>query len=144
MMRCALPLAAVLFLAGCATVATEPARRIVVAPAQAQEWRLGELYRLGGLYWTPSDSLIRRVERALVRELPSVSEPRPEDGRQGIDGYGIQYLGYTREGQRLVFANLFCGLVPPPDPTRFWVYSFHGGGCFLGFVYDPVTGRLRD
>ena len=137
----ALPLAVVL--AGCAAVATEPARRVVVTPARAQEWRVGELYGLGGPYWTPPDSLVRRVERALLRELPSVSAPRREDGREGIDGYGIQYLGFTREGQRLVYANLFCERDPHPDPTRFWIWTLDGGGCFLSFVYDPATGRLR-
>ena len=140
----ALPLAVVaLLLAGCAAVATEPARRVFVTPARAQEWRVGELHGLGGPYRTPSDSLVRRVERALLRELPSGSAPRPKDGRQGIDGYGIQYLGFTREGQRLVYANLFCERDPLPDPTRFWIYVSHGGGCVLGFVYEPATGRLR-
>ena len=139
MMRCALTLTTAAFLAGCATVATDPARRIVITPAQAEEWKVG----LGAPYWTPSDSLIRRVDRALVRELPSVSEPRPEDGRQGIDGYNIQYLGFTWEGRRLVYANLSCGRVPHADPTKAWFFVSHKGGCFETFVYDPATGWLR-
>ena len=96
---------------------------------------------LNGPYWVLPDSLVRRVDRALLRRLPSVSTPRP-DGLRAIDGYGIQYLGFTRDGQRLVYANGFCDWQELPDPTQQWLVVFDGGGCFFGATYDPVEGRL--
>jgi len=131
-------------LAGCAAVPTEPALRLIVTPAQADTWASEREIPPGldGPYWHPPDSLVRRVDRALLHRLPSVSTPRP-DGLRGIDGYGIQYLGYTRDGRRLVHANGFCVWRSRKlDPREHWLVTFDGGGCFFGATYDPVEGRL--
>ena len=131
-------------LAGCASVPVEPAVRVVVPPAQAEAWRANRSLPdgLDGPYWLPSDSLIARVDRALLRHLPSVSTPR-RDGLRGIDQYGIQYLGYTRDGRRVVYANGFCDWArATPDPREGWRMVFDGGGCFFGAMYDPAAGRL--
>ncbi len=89
-------------------------------------------------YWTPSDSDIRALEAALPVFLAK-SWPADRGRLDDLVKYRRQYFGLSRDSQRVIFVNAFCGSFAEttPDWQEHFVFVFDGGGCFFQVYYDP-------
>jgi hypothetical protein len=91
-----------------------------------------------GGFWTPTDSDVGALERALAT---TVQGHAPE-GLGPLDQYTRQYFGYRREGRRQILVVGFCnahGL----DWTRTFV-SAGEGGCHFEATYDTTSDRVAN
>jgi hypothetical protein len=122
-----------------------PGRRFVLAPAEAapllrQCSRPSPEGATG--YWEPSDAEIRQLELRLVGYLGNLtgSEAPPT----GI-GYHRQYVGFFRDGTRLIYGSFYPGYGESPESERTSaVVICDGGPAYWGIVYDPADGRFSD
>lgn len=140
--------AALCLLAGCASPRAggwggEPAARgwIVASDTAAAEIlrtcsrespdRAGALPR-----WTPTRADITALERALP-DLPTLAPGA------GSAGYERQYVGFVRDGRRLVYVNAWPAKdAPVQDPSREAVRACDGGPQFWGGGLGPCQRPL--
>jgi hypothetical protein len=100
-----------------------------------------------GGYWLPTASDITELEL----DLPSMLELR-DNHRQKVpprfQQFQRQYIGFTRDGQRLIYAN-FASIFED-EPWKSWsllerpVVVCDGGSSFWGVVYDPKKRQFEE
>lgn len=141
----------------------DPPARVVFGPEDAERWIAetrewicdgesdcfaDEDYVAGNVglpygaeaFWRPSRSDIHRFERKLSFALEQARYEYRFDPPSPLWQYSVQYIGYVRDGVRLVYANGSCGYWP--DVHERWIMAFDGGTCFFGASFDPDTGEL--
>ena len=100
-----------------------------------------------GIYWLPTASEIENLERRLLLTL----DLRNKNGqlvRSTSQQFHRQYIGFTRNGKRLIYANF--SPIDEIEPWHKWpvferpVVVCDGGVGFWGVVYDPKTGRFEE
>lgn len=87
---------------------------------------------------------------ALERQLPEFLRSQPEDSdARAADlwlkapSYLRQYVGFTRNGRRVVYANFFCFRSVSDRDWHVWpVVVDDGGPCFFQVEYDVESGRF--
>jgi hypothetical protein len=85
--------------------------------------------------WTPAQRDIDALERALPSLAPGTDPAR----------FHRQYVGFVRDGKRLVYVNAWPVRVPSPsDPAREAVRVCDGGAQFWGAVWDPESGAFSE
>jgi hypothetical protein len=86
--------------------------------------------------WLPSREQTSELEQA----LPAYIARRRSSGRKApadLDTYFRQYVGFTRNGESLVYANLFPRAVAThPRPAGAPVRICDGGSLFWGIAYN--------
>lgn len=95
-------------------------------------------------YWRPSRSEVRRFERKLSFALEQARYEHSHDPPGALWQYGVQYVGYVRDGQRLIYAQGLQCWNPDSctDMTERWFIVFDGGTSVFGASFDPETGEL--
>jgi hypothetical protein len=100
-----------------------------------------------GMYWLPTATDIENLERRLLLTL----DLRNKNGQLGPSAsqkFRRQYIGFTRNGKRLIYANF--SRIDESEPWPKWpvlerpVVMCDGGASFWGIVYDPKTGRFEE
>jgi hypothetical protein len=95
-------------------------------------------------FWTPSTDDVVALERRLPAFLlsqPDGSNARENDLWLRAPNYLRQYVGITRKGRRVVYANFFCSRsVTDPDWRVSPVIVLDGGACYFQVEYDVETG----
>ena len=94
-----------------------------------------------GDYWKPSESQVQNFEVELANALRQAAYDYTFDPPGPLFHYGIQYIGWTRGGERLIYANGFCGR-REREAAEQWVHVFDGGTCYFGASFNPETGKL--
>lgn len=141
----------------------DPPPRVIFGPEDAERW-IAEMrdwvcqeapdcsaledYIVGNVglpyrsesYWRPSQSEVRRFERKLAFALEQARYDYPRDPPAGLWQYSVQYIGYVRDGRRLIFANGGCGY--HSDVREQWMMVYDGGTCYFGASFDPRTGEF--
>lgn len=102
-------------------VTTDGIEGVIVPPDQAAGlW-------VTAPYWQPDVASITRAEEAIEAEQGELSHYR-------------QYVGYTVDGQRMIFINGFCE--SPGDWRSQPVFVLDGGDCYFGATFNVETGEL--
>jgi hypothetical protein len=106
-----------------------------------------ETPKTDGNYWLPTASDINELELG----LPSMLELRDRRGQKippGFQQFQRQYIGFTRNGQRLIYGNFFS--THEDEPWKRWsflekpVVVCDGGTNFWGVVYDPKNKQFEE
>ena len=148
----ALPWAAAVLLAACATVQGPPS--VPTAEKTGQSWVVTRPViaaqvldtcsrpspgrdegRVTG-YWAPSRKQIEALEAQLHQLEGQVRSPQDFDR---------QYVGIEAEGRELIYVNAFrlpdgSGI----DPAREAMRACDGGAMFWGAVFDPQTAAFSE
>jgi hypothetical protein len=119
--------------------------RVLISSYQAQKW-LGEFPLVGadmpkGPYWLPSFEIVASVDSALAKELSSPQNRYVPRKQVNSYAYGMQLLGITRNGQKVVYVNGFCDW-ERFSPRKEWVWVVDGGGCYFSFWLDAETKKV--
>lgn len=91
-------------------------------------------------YWRPSRSEVRRFERKLALRLSQMHEQYRHDPPGPLWQYSVQYIGYVKDGERLIYANGACGY--QKGVREQWFFIMDGGTCVFGASFNPRTGEL--
>lgn len=97
-------------------------------------------------YWRPSRAEVRQFERQLSFALERARyEGYRHDPPGALWEYTVQYIGYVRDGRRLIYAQGFqcwnpddCG----EGAAERWFLVFDGGASVFGASFDPATGEF--
>jgi hypothetical protein len=97
--------------------------------------------------WTPTLADVLALEQKLPGHLRENYESRRKEPLwKRAPGYKRQYLGITRQGRRVIHANLFCQV--PGSRVSDWhtvaVVVEDGGDCYFSIEYDVQRGTFRD
>jgi hypothetical protein len=146
----------------------DPPPRVIFGPEDAARWiaetrawicqgqaacRVDEGYVVGnaGLpypaesYWRPSRAEVRRFERRLAFALEQAGQGwYRHDPPGALWEYGVRYIGYVRDGRRLIYAyGLQCwdpsACRDAADP---FLVVLDGGTSVFRASFDPETGEL--
>jgi len=133
-----------LLLAGCDTAAPEAAptayipvtaegiNGVIVPEAMAEEFDLSERY------FTPSEEEVMKLEAALPAYLEQVGEG---DLAARLPEYMRQYVGFSFDGERVLYANFFCN-AHEIDWQKQAVFVLDGGDCYFQVQFDPKEGQF--
>lgn len=128
-----------LLLAACDTAAPEVAssaytpvtaegiQGVIVPAALAEEFDLSEQY------WTPSEEDVMKLEAALPAYLEQVGE---SELAARLPEYMRQYVGFSFDGDRLLYANFFCNPYDI-DWQKEAVFILDGGNCYFQVQFSP-------
>ncbi|NHZ40142.1 hypothetical protein [Massilia aquatica] len=100
----------------------------------------------GEPYWLPTGQQIFDLELrlwALMRDRDARGLRAPRKFQQ----FQRQYIGFTRNGERLIYANVY-----PQDDYGWEAWTLFnkpvlicdGGNFFWGIVYNPATGKYEE
>lgn len=145
----------------------DPPARVVFGPEDAERWIVetrewicegesdcfaDEDYVVGNVglpygaeeFWRPSRSDIHRFERKLSFALEQARYEYRFDPPGPLWQYAVQYIGYVRDGERLIYAQgLRClDLGFCDDVAERWFFVLDGGTSVFGASFDPETGKL--
>ena len=129
--------------AGCA------APRVLITPEQANSWQRSQLFGIPkGPYWQPAPEQLRDFERQLAlileAERSGYRSELTDIGRPGLfHSYGVQFIGFERDGRRLIKANGFCNRELFAKASSSWILVLDGGECFFEATYDPATRTIE-
>jgi len=118
-------------------------------------WRAADTFRqcsrdtpkTDGNYWLPTASDIAELEL----NLPTMLKLRDLHGQKvppKFQQFQRQYIGFTRNGQRFIYANFSS--IYSDEPWKEWsiierpVIVCDGGAGFWGVVYDPKEQRFEE
>ena len=151
----------------------DPASRTAYGPEDAERWIAEETARINrvwqeqgrdlicdrvcaqrsvGLmwhtesFWRPSDSEVRRFERKLSRALERSRSDHRHDPPGALWEYQIQYIGYVRDGERLIYAQGDRCYDPSScqGTPEHWFLGLDGGTSFFRASFNPESGELLD
>jgi hypothetical protein len=119
-----------------------------------------------GAVWTPTLTDVLALEEKLPAYLrehyESLGEPDKSRPKEPLwkrapgsrfrtpplwnraPGYKRQYFGFTRQGERVVFANFFCHATRGDHWKTDEVGYMDGGDCYFNVRYDPKLGVFYD
>lgn len=128
-----------------AAPATGPADAVVM-PASAIPELLAQCSRdapaAGQGTWSPSWGDVATLEAALPAALAASPSGRGLQNPTPPEGWRRQYVGYVRDGRRLVYGNFY----PSTDHLAGWrtepVIACDGGPAFFGVEYDVRARRI--
>lgn len=95
-------------------------------------------------YWTPNAEDIAQLEANLPAFLEANAEQFNRDIVAELPDYIRQYLGYTVEGQRLIYVNAVCGHGGNYDWRNELIGVEDGGDCYFQVVYNFETGEFSE
>ena len=145
----------------------DPADRVTFGPKDAERWIVETrrwicqdqspcpqddqyIYGNTGLpyqaesFWRPSRSEIRRFDQKLSLALGQARSEYHHDPPGALWQYSVQYIGYVRDGKRLIYAQGFlCGHADSClDVSQNWRVVMDGGTSVFGASFDVETGKL--
>jgi hypothetical protein len=88
-----------------------------------------------------SEADVAAAEGSLPAAFGASDRPEAKDVLERLDEYTRQYVGFERDGRRLVYVNAFC-TDTGRDPSREIVAVLDGGDCFWQAQVDPATGAV--
>lgn len=100
-----------------------------------------------GNYWLPTASDITEFEV----DLPLMLELRDRNGQKvppRFQQFRRQYIGFTRNGQRLIYGNFSS--IHEDEPWKQWTFLekpvvvCDGGTSFWGVVFDPKKKQFEE
>jgi hypothetical protein len=137
-----------LVVASCAQVEPAPAGRLIdtgiVFAAEQTAAARPDGRALPGPYWAPGDAEIAAAEARIATTFASMSNERAYRISTNLPTYKRQYLGYTIDGRRFIYANAFCvdhWQRDPAWPARL-VEVDDGGACYFSLHYDIEGDRI--
>jgi hypothetical protein len=114
---------------------------MVIPKEKAEEKGFGSWLVEGDGFWTPSEEDILTLEKALPEFLsqnPTGFFSQPPAWER-LEEYQRQYVGFMRDGSRLIYGNYFCknfGI----DWRQNIVMVDDGGDCYFQVEYDLDQG----
>lgn len=146
-------LLSLLLAAGCAepsggttpAAATGPADAVIL-PASTIPQLLAQCSRSapdgGQGTWSPAWADVVALEAALPAALTASSIGKDLRNPAPPEGWRRQYVGYVRDGRRIVYGNFY----PSTDDVPNWrtdpVIVYDGGPAFFGVEYDAGARRI--
>ncbi len=120
--------------------------RVIFDEALARERWAGLLPDKKAKFWTPSTADVLALEGQLPDFLlsqPEDSEARKYDLWFKAPRYPRQYVGITRKGRRIVYANFFCFRSKSDPDWHVWPVDVDdGGACYFQVEYDVESGQF--
>ena len=93
--------------------------------------------------WTPGKNEILKLEGKLKSYLKKAAPGRSPNLWSKLATYKRQYVGITRNGRKVIFANFFCNAFGVDWKTK-PVSVSDGGDCYFTVFYDPGSVTFSD
>jgi hypothetical protein len=93
--------------------------------------------------WTPGKDEVLKLEGKLESYLKKAAAKRSPNLWSKLAAYKRQYVGITRNGRRVIFANFFCNAFDVDWKTK-PVSVSDGGDCYFTVLYDPGPAAFSD
>ena len=120
--------------------------RVIFSESLARERLPDLLPTKKATFWTPSTEEVLALERQLpdfLLDQPEGSDAREHDLWLKAPNYLRQYVGITRKGRRIVYANFFCNRSSSDRDWHVWpVVVKDGGSCYFQVEYDVESQRF--
>jgi len=99
--------------------------------------------------WTPAAEEVARLEARLPAFIDGLGTEAPS---RPVSQYRCQYVGFSRDGRRYVYANCFAHDYadgdPRPEYRDAWLHApvvvCDGGDAFFGVEYDVASGAFAN
>jgi hypothetical protein len=93
--------------------------------------------------WTPGKNEVLKLEEKLESYLKKAAAKRSPNLWSKLATYKRQYVGITRNGRKVIFANFFCHAFDMDWKAK-PVTVDDGGDCFFNVTYDPDSATFSD
>ena len=114
---------------------------VIISAAQAKNFGLPN----ESPFWTPTQKQISLLESLLPLFLKS-NPPKYDKPVSNPLDYGCQYVGVTKNGEKLIFLNAFCPSFIAETSNKYWfkqrVMVLDGGSCFFHVYFNPRTNKF--
>jgi hypothetical protein len=85
-------------------------------------------------FWVPSEADIVDLEQRLSAYLLQANSRKPP-----ADSYHRQYIGFIRNGTRLIYGSFYAASFPSANDSKAPVMICDGGPAFWGIVFNTDT-----
>jgi hypothetical protein len=104
-----------------------------------------EYFQKGKDSWTPTNKQIEELENLFPEYISNYNVASAKEIYKNLSTYKRQYLGFTENGEQLIFINAFCEH-KWKDNDKWksqFVFVFDGGDCYFQAIYNPSKHKFE-